>query len=276
MPSVFGFGSSRSSSQGSSFDLSRGRSGSTGRSFDTSRSGSTGGGVSSQEIAFAPIFADLFSEASGRAMGAGPNPANMLFSGGLDFLERLQGNAGTDALERRVSGPNVALEGNLQALQERLGRLFSEEINPAIAGEAIATGQLGGGRQGVAQGLGARAIAEQFTQGAASLISEDQAQRDTAAGTLGELLSGGAATGLGALQSLLGIGMEGATNLGPLSMLAQILGGPTTLSSSVDFSNAFSESLGQSFQDAFSENFSVGTSQQSSTSKSRNFNLGFG
>lgn len=271
---LFGFGGGSSKSSGSSFDFSRGTSTSTGRSFDTATSGSVGGGSSSQGIAFAPIFADLFQQASGRAMNAGPNPANMLFSGGLDFLDRLQGNAGIDALERRVSGPNTALEGNLQALQESLGRFFSEEINPAITNDAIAGGQLGGGRQGVAQGLGARAVTEQFSQGASSLISEDQAQRDAAAGKLGDLIGGGASTGLGALQSLLGIGMEGATNLGPLSMLAQILGGPTVLGQSSDFSRSFSESLGQSFQDAFSENFSVGTSQQSS--KSKNFNLGFG
>lgn len=270
---LFGFGASGSKSQGSSFDFSQGRSGSTGRSFDAATSGSIGGGSSSQEIAFAPIFADLFKTASSRAMGAGPSPANMLFSGGLNFLERLQGNAGTDALQRRVSGPNTALEGNLQALRENLGRLFSEEINPAITNEAIAGGQLGGGRQGVAQGLGARAIAEQFTQGAASLISDDQMQRDAAAGKLGDLLGSGASTGLGALQSLLGIGMEGQTNLGPLSQLAQILGGPTVLGQSSDFSRAFSESLGQSFQDAFSENFSVGTSQQTSKSKSASFSL---
>lgn len=271
--SLFGFGGSSSRSQGSSFDFSQGRSGSTGRSFDTAVSGSTGGGSSSQAIAFAPLFEQLFSTASGRALNAGPSPANMLFSGGLNFLDRLQGNAGIDALTRRVSGPNAALEGNLQALRENLGRLFSEEINPALTKDAIAGGQLGGGRQGVAQGIGTRAIAEQFTQGAASLISDDQAQRDAAAGQLGELIGSGASTGLGALQSLLGIGMEGATNLGPLQQLAAIMGGPTTLTSSSDFSRAFSESLGQSFQDAFSENFSVGTSQQSSKSKSTSFSL---
>jgi len=271
--SLFGFGGSSSKSSGSSFDFSQGRSVSSGRSFDAATSGSVGGGTSAQSIAFAPAFADLFATASGRALNAGPSPAGMLFSGGLDFLDRLQGNAGIDALQRRVSGPNTALEGNLQALQERLGRLFSEEINPAITGDAIAGGQLGGGRQGVAQGLGARAIAEQFTQGATSLISDDQAQRDAAAGKLGDLIGGGASTGLGALQSLLGIGMEGQTNLGPLSQLAQILGGPTVLTQASDFSRAFSESLGQSFQDAFSDQFSIGTSQQTSKSKSANFSL---
>lgn len=270
----FSFGSSGSKSFGSSLDFSFGRSGSRGESLDRANSNAVSGGTSSQSIAFEPLLSQLFSTATTRAMSAGPSPAAMLFSGGLDFLSRLSGNAGTEALARRVTGPNDALQANLDALRENLGRLFSEEINPAITNEAIAGGTLGGGRQGVAQGQGIRAIAEQFTQGAASLISTDQAQRDEAASTLGSLLAEGSRIGLENLSGLLNIGVEGQTNLAPLSALAQILGAPTVLTESQDFSRAISESLGMSLEESFGEDFSFGQSQTSS--KSRGFNLGFG
>src|SRR5690606_11324493 len=150
---------------------------------------------STQSIAFGDIFEGLFREASSRATAA-VSPARQLFSGGLNFLEMLQGNVGTEALAKRITGPSQALQANLGALQESLGRLFREEINPAITGDAVSAGALGGGRQGVAQGAAARGIAEQFTQGAASLIAADQAQRDEAASTLATLLTEGAGLGL--------------------------------------------------------------------------------
>lgn len=269
---LLSFGSSRSESSGSSLDFSAGRSGSFGESLDRAESRAMAGGVSTQDIAFSPIFSRLFSNAASRALGDIESPAQMLFSGGLDFLDTLQNNAGLDALASRVTGPNEALQGSLQTLQESLGRLFREEINPAITSEAIGAGALGGGRQGVAQAQGTRAIAEEFTRGASSLIQADVEQRQEAATTLGTLLTEGASLGLQNLPGLLQLGVEGQVNLAPLSALANILGPATVLTDARDFSRSFSESLGTSFQEAFSEDFSFGTSQQRSTSKG--FNLG--
>jgi hypothetical protein len=184
----------------------------------------------------------------------------------------LQDNAGITALEKRVSGPSEALQANLDTLQSSLGRLFKEELNPAITGSAVAAGTLGGGRQGVAQAGAARGIAEQFSAGASTLISEDQAQRDDAAATLSALLTEGAGLGLSNLGGLFELGLEGQLNLAPLTALSQILGSPTVLTEAQDFSKSFSESLGESFQEAFSQDFSFGTSQQQS--KSKGFSLG--
>jgi hypothetical protein len=272
----FGFGGSKSSSSGSSLDFSLGRSGSVGGSTDVATAGSEAGGFSSQSIAFQDIFSRLYGGAASKALGASAavNPAQQLFSGGLDFLKNLQGNAGIDALQNRVSGPNDVLQGNLDTLQSSLGRLFREELNPAITGDAVAAGALGGGRQGVAQAGAARGIAEQFSAGASSLISTDQAQRDQAAATLSSLLTEGAGLGLQNLPGLFELGLEGELNLAPLSALADILGGPTVLTQAQDFSKSFSESLGESFQEAFSEDFSFGTSQQKSKSGGFNFGLG--
>lgn len=268
---LFDFGSNKSSSQGSSLDISVGRSGSVAGSSDIATSRGVSGGSSSQSIFAGGIFESLFSEASRRA-GEAISPAKQLFSGGLNFLDALQGNVGTDALAKRITGPNEALQANLGALQESLGRLFREELNPAIAGEAVSGGTLGGGRQGVAQGAAARGIAEQFTQGAASLIGQDQEQRDEAAATLGTLLQEGAGLGLDSLPGLLAVGLEGEANLAPLEALSRILGGPTVLTEASDFSRSFSDSIGESFQESFGENFSFGTSQQ--TSKSSGFSFG--
>lgn len=269
---LFSFGSTESRSEGSSLDFSFGRSGSTAGSFDRATAGSRAGGVSQQAIAFQPIFSRLFGNAASRALGEIDSPAQMLFAGGMDFLDTLQGNAGVDALARRVTGPNEALQTNLSALQENIGRFFKEEINPAITTEAIGAGALGGGRQGVAQGRAARAVTEQFTQGAASLIQADQAQRDEAATNLANILTEGAALGLESLPGLLQLGVEGEVNLAPLSALSQILGPATVLTQARDFSRSFSESLGESFQESFGEDFAFGTSRQ--TSESSGFNLG--
>lgn len=269
---LLSFGKDKSVSSGSSLDFSFGRSGSFGESIDRATAESQAGGVSSQAIAFEDIFGSLFSNAASRALGGNNSPAQQLFSGGLNFLQTLQDNAGIDALKKRISGPSEALQGNLTALQESLGRLFREELNPAITGDAISAGALGGSRQGVAQGAAARGIAEQFSQGAASLISADQTQRDEAATTLSSLLTEGASLGLQNLGGLFELGLEGELNLAPLSALKGIIGDPTVLTQAQDFSRSFSESLGESLQEAFSEDFSFGKSQTSS--KSSGFSLG--
>lgn len=271
------FGSNKSSSQGSSLDFSVGRSGSVAGATDVASAGSEGGGFSSQSIAFQDIFKQLFSSASTKALGAtGDSPASQLFSGGLDFLKNLQSNSGLTALENRVNGAGNALDKNLETLQASLGRLFKEELNPAITASAVGDGALGGGRQGVAQAGAARGIAEQFSAGASNLIAADQSQRDQAAATLSTLLTEGAGLGLSNLGGLFELGLEGQINLAPLSALSQILGSPTVLTEAQDFSKSFSESLGESFQEAFSEDFSFGTSQQTSKSKGFNFGLGGG
>lgn len=253
MSFLFGGSKSRTSSK----DISANISESMGSSYS--------GGRSSQSIAFNDIFRNLYSNAASKALDPrNANPAQQLFSGGLKFLSELTENSGIKGLENIISGSDNALENNLGALQSSLGRFFSEELNPAITSDAVATGSLGGGRQGVAQGIASRGVAEQFSQGAASLINANQQRTDSASTSLAQLMQQGSSLGLDNLGNLLGIGTEAETGLAPLSMLSQILGGPTTLTESEERSRASNYGM--------SSGFSYGTS----TGKSSSFNFGLG
>jgi len=272
---IFSFGGSKQESEqvGSS------------RAFDVAASGSVSGGVSDagsratsgQSIAFEDVFSRLFGGAEGAAAGLDPSvltgAANQLFSGGINFLESLGGGPGTDFLQSRVAGESPVLQEQIDLLQQDVGRLFSEELNPAITSEAVAGGTLGGGRQGVAQGLAAEAAANEFTRGATALRAGDIAARDAAAGTLGEQTIAGAGVGLGGLSALsnlanLGFGAE----LAPFERLAAILGPQTALTASE--SESFSSA--EDFARAFSQSFGSSQSDTRSSSSGRSFRLGFG
>ena len=258
----FGFGGSTSSSQSNSSSLER----------SASRSGSGGFSQSEadQRVAFEDVFARLFSGAEGAAAGLDPSlltdAANTLFSGGVGFLDQIGGDAGSRYLEGRLSSDNQVLQDQIDLLGEDLGRFFEEDLNPAITSQAIAGGQLGGGRQGVAQGRALSEVAGQFTRGATALRAGDIASRDAAAGTLSGNAISGAQAALAGIPSLAGAADLGfSAALAPSERLAASLGGPTVLGSSsslsADWARAFSDSFAQS--------------RASSTSSSRTLALGF-
>lgn len=260
MPFSFGGSSSRTVSESESLDRS------------SSGSVSGGFGVSSSEdrVAFEDVFARLFGGAEGAAAGLDPSmltdAANQLFSGGTRFMDQIGADAGSTYLADRLGGENEVLQQQIDLLGEDLGRFFSEDLNPAITSQAIGGGQLGGGRQGVAQGRALSEIANQFTRGATALRAGDIAARDAAAGTLAQNTVQGASVGLAGLSPLAGVAQMGfGAEISPYERLAAILGGPTTLttagSSSADFARAFSESFGMS--------------RARSTSKSKGLRLGF-
>lgn len=261
---LFGIGGSKQDSS------SRGES----SSLDLSQSGSVSGGISGsqseQAIAFEDVFARLFGGAEGAAAGLDPGlltgAANQLFSGGTQFLESLGGDAGSQYLEGRLAGDNAVLEQQIDLLGSDLGDFFSEEINPALTSQAIGGGQLGGGRQGVAQGLAADALGEQFVRGATELRAGDIAARDAAATQLSQQGGQNAAIGLGALPSLLGVAETGTyAALGPSERLAAILGDPTVLTQA----NASAED----FARAFASSFGTSKSTQESSGSSRSFSF---
>ena len=250
---LFSFGGSKSKSQSSG----------SSSSLDLSQSGSVSGGVSaggsesSESIAFEDVFARLFGGAEGAAAGLDPSlltgAANQLFSGGIDFLDQLGGGADTEFLESRVRGEGGVLEEQLTGLSEDVGKFFNEQLLPGITSDAVQGGQLGGGRQGVAQAGAVDTAAREFTRGATALRAGDIEARDRAAATLGEQRIAGASAGLSQLGSLAGIADFGfGADLAPMERLAAILGGPTTLgesssfTSAEDFAKAFSQSFGQS------------------------------
>ena len=181
--------------------------------------------------------------------------------GGIDALTQLsQGQGlGQGQLQRIAGGNDPAVQGQIDALGGDLARQFSQLL-PGIESQAIGGGQLGGGRQGVAQGLLGQATQDAFGRGAADIRFQDLNRQFGAAGQLqqGQLGAGGALGQLGGQQALgtaalnqQGLGQAGQLNLGglesllgqfnlglqpflaqfsPLMSLAEILGPTTVLS----------------------------------------------
>lgn len=216
-------------------------------------SGSQQASGSTQDVFQSGVFRDLYGRASTAAGGAAANAgelrtaAQQLFTGGNQFLEQLGGDAGSAYLEDRLSGNNPVLEEQISQLQQDTGRLFREELNPAITSRTVAGGTFGGGRQGVAQGLAAEGAARVFNQGATALRAGDIASRDAVAQSIATNSLSAASTGLGALPSLLQV-LERGNNaeLGAYGQLSQILGGPTTLTTAQSLAKAYGEQTSQS------------------------------
>lgn len=273
---MFSLGKNKSSSTSESYGYSQ--SGSSSVSGSQGSSQSTSGGRSFTDIAFEDIFASLYGNASGaasRMATAAPGfseQAQQLFSGGVGFLDSLGG--GDPYLEGRVGGAGDALlEEQIGALGEDLGAFFREELNPAITARAVGGGTLGGGRQGVAQGRATAAVGEQFRRGVTDLRTADQAQRDAAAGTLLQSRNQAAGIGLDALPGLASVAQTGfGAELAPWEALAGILGGPTTLAGSEQYSQSTSEEVAR----AIAESFGLSEDYAKSTSKGKGLSLGFG
>jgi hypothetical protein len=266
----FGFGARKSKSSSSSNSLSTSLSGDMSRAF----SGSLSEGASStqQRVAFEDIFAQLYGGATGAANQAlleAPElsgTARQLFTGGVGMLEGLGQDAGTQYLEGRLGDEGFA-DQQIDLLREDTGRLFSEELNPAITSRAVAGGTLGGGRQGVAQGLAMEGANREFQRGALDIRMQDQQRKDDIAASIAANSLAATNTGLGALPGLLDTFQQGqGTQLGVYSSLSSILGGPTVLSQSQAAERATSAS--QSMSDAFSQAFATSTSKAKGKSAS--------
>jgi hypothetical protein len=216
-------------------------------------SGSDQASRSTQDVFQSDIFSQLYGNASSAASGAAANAgqlqtaAQQLFTGGNQFLEQLGGDAGSSYLNSRLDANNPVLEQQIAQLQQDTGRMFREELNPAITSRAVAGGTFGGGRQGVAQGLAAESAGRVFTQGATALRAGDIASRDAAAQSIAQNSLQSAATGLGALPSLLDVLQRGNNaELGVYGQLSQIIGGPTALTTAESMARSFGEQSSQS------------------------------
>jgi len=275
----FGRSKSKSDQQSSSLGLGYGYSGSDSSSLSSGTSQSTSGGqaTSSQNLAFADLFQQLYGGASSVAQNLATktapltDQAQQLFSGGVDFMKQLAGGTGEDYLTSRLT-ESPELKSQIENLGTDIGDFFRENVNPSITRAAIDTGTLGGGRQGVAQGIAAKAAAREFATGATNLRAADLASRDQAAEALMQGRTAAAATGLSALPSLLNAGTTAfSAELAPYQALAAIMGGPTVLgtSQSTQFGQSSSEQLAQAISDAFGENFSYDSSQSTASSRAR-------
>lgn len=268
---MFGIGasSSRSSTRSDSYGYSVEGSSSLSDSFGRS----TSSGRSFTDVAFSDLFADLYGKAGGAAAAVAARApglteqANMLFSGGLNFLDQIGGGAGADYLEGRVGGSSPVLDEQIGQLGDDLGRFFDEELNPRITAGAVAGGTYGGGRQGVAQGRAAEAVTREFARGATDLRARDIAARDSAATTLLANRTEGAAVGLNALPGLLGIAQGGfGAELAPWQALASIMGGPVTLAGSEQSADAFD--IARAIASSFGQSEDRSTTTSSSKTKS--------
>lgn len=281
---MFGIGGSsgRSSSQSQSdeFNIGLDIASSFGEQGSSSSSTSRGTSSADQRIAFEDLFRSLYGGAGAAAAGVDAGvisgAAKQLFSGGLGFLETLQG--GTDALEARIADTS-SRDAQLDLLRTQLGDFFGEELLPGVTDVGVATGTFGGARDSVLRSQAAKAVAGQFAQGAGSIIAGDAASKDQLAARVAELQQGGAAAGLGSLGQLLQLQTSGEfAALSPFEALASIYGGPTVLGSSQseDIAQAISDSFGVQGSQSYGFDFGRATSSSSSKSKSKSFNLGFG
>lgn len=254
---LFSGSSSRTDSQSSSFD----------RSNAASVSGGAAASQSDQRIAFEDVFARLFGGAEGAAAGLDPSmlteASNYLFGAGQQFVDSLRDNSGISYMEEQLNRPGEFVDDQIAQLQGDIGRLFNEELLPGISADAIGGGQLGGGRQGVAEAGATRIAGELFADSALGIRLGDQARRDTLAGSITDANVAGAQTGLAGMTNLAAIADLGfGAGLSPYERLAGILGGPTTLtsaaSSSADFARSISSSYGQSQATSRTRSKSVG------------------
>lgn len=283
---------------GGSFGMSKSRSGSQatesseGYSYNGSESSDISQAISqavsgsqstsSQTLANADIFQQLFGGATNAANKYASNSAEVeaaakqLFTGGTGFLESLQSNAGSEYLSSRLEG-NELLDDQISQLGTDINDYYSNTINPNLRRNSAATGTLGGGRQGVAEGVSARAQGEQFAEGALKLRVDDMALRDSAANDLMTGTNQAAATGIAGLSSLFGLSQEaaGGAGLDAFSQLSQILGQQQVLTDSQSTSSSMSTSqqIAEAFSKAFGENFSKSSGQSTSFGRSNSFNM---
>ena len=145
--------------------------------------------------------------------------------GGIDTLNQFtQGTGlGQGALQRIAGGNDPAVQNQINQLGGDLTRNFNQLL-PGIESQAIGGGQLGGGRQGVAQGLLGQATQDAFGRGATQLRFDDLSRQLTAGTALGQQ-AGQAGNQLGVLGLQNELGQAGLNQAGLQSAAQTQLGG---------------------------------------------------
>ena len=177
----------------------------------------------------------------------GNQPGNVAGDISGSLLPGLMGNVGqlTDnpflnQLQNMSNPNNAMVQQNVDLLGQDLNRQFSNQLLPQIQGSAIASGSLGGGRQGVAEGLAAQGISDAFARGSADIRNNALAQAQQAASTGGNLLGQGIQTAFGAAPGLVNLGLSPFQSAFlPLQNLAGLLGNPAILNRGSQSSSGF-------------------------------------
>ena len=132
---------------------------------------------------------------------------------------QLAGNV-TNASNTLDSLAGTGITGEqIGVLQNTLQQNLSENILPALAQGANATGQLGGARQAIAQGQAVRGTQQALSEGVTGILGQDLYRRAAAAQASANVGTAGQAA------------FSGAANLGfsPYATLGSIIGPPVVL-----------------------------------------------
>lgn len=183
-----------------------------------------------------PFLTDLYGQGQGlqgaqmseaQGMGAGIIRAIAGMGGGMAGLANTAAG-GTDmmnSLEQRASGQqNPFLQGNINALGTNINQQLGQQMQ-MIGGQAGQAGQVGGGRQGVAEGLAVQGAQRQFSQGANQMLSQDYQNQGAYAQEFMGAQQGAMGGYMDALGQQMNLGMGGlGAQWQPLLMQAGLLG----------------------------------------------------
>ena len=148
------------------------------------------------------------------------------FNQGQNFLNQIGNNPFEQNLQQFANPNNELAQQNIDMLGSNLSNQFNNQILPGIQSNAIGGGALGGGRQGVAEGIAASGVSNAFAQGSQGILNNtyNQAQQASQFGSQFNLQQ--AMSGLG------GLGQFQQQQFAPMQALAQILGNPAILNQS--------------------------------------------
>lgn len=202
-----------------------------------------------------PFFGDLFAAGQNAMQGFDPNSfigQNMQgvsnLQGGMTALNNMANTGG--AIAGFANPNNQLVQDQIGNLGQSLGDFFQNQLNPAIMGNSVAAGGLGGGRQQVAQGQAAGEMGQAFQQGVTDIQANAYGQAQNAAMMQDQnrLQSVNQMSGVAGMMNNLGMSSMQAPWLGMQNM-AGLLGNPLALtdsySQSTDTSRANQWSLSQ-------------------------------
>ena len=160
------------------------------------------------------------------------------FGQGQQFINQIGNNPFQSNLMQFAQPNNEMVQGNIDMLGQNLQDQFNNTIMPGIQSNAIGAGALGGGRQGVAQGLAAQGVSDAFAEGSQGIMNNAYNQANQAS------QFGSNFNTQQAMAGLSGLGQFQQQQFAPMDYLARILGNPAILnqsqgsrtSSSMDFS----------------------------------------
>ena len=242
----------------------------------TDFSGQLGGALLGQGLGGLSSLGQFAQGAGGQQAGFGQAQ-----QAGQNLLgAQTQGGLGQLALARQAFGQNPALGEQIGQLGTDITRQFQQGLLPGIQAEAVGAGQLGGGRQGVAQGIGIQSALDAFQRGATDLRGQDIDRQLNAAQALGGLQQQGFGQQIGAQQAAgqLGLGQQGQGLAGQLGAGQLELGGLESLQGLFNLGLSPFQAQFQPLQN-LAGLLGIGApvvGQSSGSSKSSSFNFGVG